>query len=83
MQPQELNPRRRAGSAPIGCTTDLAAITQRFGLHGADVTDLNQFGPLFNTYAAQDRAEVWNIHVSDQVVSPNTRRGNARGHGTV
>jgi hypothetical protein len=27
------------------------------------------------------RAEVWNIHVSDKVVSPSTRRGIAVGHG--
>jgi hypothetical protein len=27
------------------------------------------------------RAEVWNIHISDKVVSPNTRRGIAVGHG--
>ena len=63
--------------------TDLAAIANGFGLRGTNVTDVNQFGPLFDAYLAQDQAEVWNIHVSDKVVSPNTRRGNARGHGTM
>jgi thiamine pyrophosphate-dependent acetolactate synthase large subunit-like protein len=63
--------------------TDLAAVAKGFGLRGASITDLKQIGPLFEAYAAQDRAEVWNIHVSDKVVSPSTRRGNSRGHGRV
>jgi acetolactate synthase I/II/III large subunit len=63
--------------------TDLAAIARGFGLRGANVTDVAQFQPLFDAYAAQDTAEVWNIHVSDKVVSPNTRRGVGRGHGKM
>jgi acetolactate synthase I/II/III large subunit len=63
--------------------TDLAAIAKGFGLRGADVTDVGQLGPLFDAYQAQDKAEVWNIHVSDKVVSPHTRRGTTRGHGTM
>jgi hypothetical protein len=31
----------------------------------------------------QDAAEVWNIHISDKVVRPNTRRGNSSGHGNM
>ncbi|MFL5060646.1 MAG: thiamine pyrophosphate-binding protein, partial [Xanthobacteraceae bacterium] len=54
--------------------TDLAAIAKGFGLRGANVTDVAQCQPLFDAYAAQDTAEVWNIHVSDRVVSPSTRR---------
>ena len=61
--------------------TDLAAIAKGFGLRGANVTDIGQLGPLFDAYQAQDRAEVWNIHISDKVVSPNTRRGITIGHG--
>jgi hypothetical protein len=38
---------------------------------------------LFDAYAAQDTAEIWNIHVSDQVVSPSTRRTVGRGHGKM
>jgi len=63
--------------------TDLAAIAKGFGLRGANVADVAQFKPLFDAYAAQDTAEVWNIHVSDQVVSPSTRRGVGRGHGKM
>jgi acetolactate synthase I/II/III large subunit len=63
--------------------TDLAAIAKGFGLRGANVTELAQFKPLFDAYAAQDVAEVWNIHVSDHVVSPHMRRGMGRGHGRM
>ena len=63
--------------------TDFAAIAKGFGLRGTNVTDVAQFRPMFDAYRAQDKAEVWNIHISDKVVSPSTRRGNTRGHGTM
>ena len=63
--------------------TDLAAIAKGFGLRGTTVTDVSQFKPLFDAYQAQDKAEIWNIHVSDQVVSPSTRRTVGRGHGKM
>jgi acetolactate synthase-1/2/3 large subunit len=63
--------------------TDLAAIAKGFGLRGATVTELSQLAPLFEAYRAQGTAEVWNIHVSDRVVSPSTRRGVGRGHGKM
>jgi hypothetical protein len=50
---------------------------------GTTVTDLAQLKPLFDAYQKQDTADVWNIHVSDQVVSPSTRRGVGRGHGKM
>jgi hypothetical protein len=37
----------------------------------------------FAAYAAQDAAEIWNIHVSDRVVSASTRRTLQRGHGRM
>jgi len=70
------------GGAVFG-RTDLAAIAKGFGLRGATITDVGQFPGLFEAYAAQDTAELWNIHVSDKVVSPNTRRGVGRGHGKM
>jgi acetolactate synthase-1/2/3 large subunit len=63
--------------------TDLAAIAKGFGLRGANVTDLNQIKPLFDAYQAQDKAEIWNIHVSDKVVNPTMQRGVRRGHGKM
>jgi acetolactate synthase I/II/III large subunit len=70
-------------SGAIFGRTDLAAIAKGFGLRGANVSDVAQFKPLFEAYQAQDTAEVWNIHVSDRVVSPHTRRGMGRGHGKM
>ncbi len=61
--------------------TDFGAIAKGFGLRGTNVTDLGQLPELFNAFAAQDRAEVWNIHVSDKVIAPQTRRGISAGHG--
>jgi thiamine pyrophosphate-dependent acetolactate synthase large subunit-like protein len=70
-------------SGSIFGRTDLASIAKGFGLRGATVTDLNQFKPLFQAYQAQDTAELWNIHVSDRVVNPSTRRAVGRGHGKM
>jgi thiamine pyrophosphate-dependent acetolactate synthase large subunit-like protein len=70
-------------SGSIFGRTDLAAIARGFGLRGATVTDVSQLGSLFEAYQAQDTAELWNIHVSDRVVSPSTRRGVGRGHGKM
>lgn len=63
--------------------TDLAAIARGFGLRGTTVTDLTQLKPLFDTYEKQDKAEVWNTHISDKVVAPQTRRTVSRGHGKM
>jgi thiamine pyrophosphate-dependent acetolactate synthase large subunit-like protein len=63
--------------------TDLAAIAKGFGLRGTTVTDVGQFKTLFEAYEKQDTAELWNIHVSDQVVNPGTRRLVASGHGRM
>lgn len=63
--------------------TDLASIAKGFGLRGATVTDVSQIKPLFAAYCAQDVAEVWNVHISDQVVNPSMWRGVRRGHGKM
>jgi acetolactate synthase I/II/III large subunit len=70
-------------SGSIFGRTDLASIAKGFGLRGTTVTDVSQFDALFQAYQAQDTAELWNIHVSDRVVSPSTRRGVGRGHGKM
>src|SRR5262249_35442378 len=72
-----------AESGSVFGRTDLAAIAKGFGLRGATITDVKQIAPLFEAYAAQGLAEVWNIHVSDKVVSPSTRRRTGRGQGKM
>ncbi len=61
----------------------MAAIIKGFGLRGVNITDLSQIKPLFEAYRAQDKAEVWNIHVSDLVVNPTMNRQVRRGHGKM
>ena len=70
-------------SGSIFGRTDLASIAKGFGLRGTTVTDVSQLKPLFDAYQAQGTAELWNIHVSDRVVSPSTRRTVGRGHGKM
>src|SRR5262245_60543913 len=40
----------------------------------AFVTDLSQFNLLLEEYLKHDAAKFWDIHVSDKVVNPSTRR---------
>jgi acetolactate synthase-1/2/3 large subunit len=70
-------------SGAIFGRTDLAAIAKGFGLRGTTVTDVSQFHGLFDAYQAQGTAEVWNVHISDQVMNPSTRRQLGRGHGKM
>jgi acetolactate synthase-1/2/3 large subunit len=49
--------------------SDFASIAKGFGLRGANITALDQFASLFKGYEAGNTAEVWNIPISDKVVS--------------
>lgn len=46
-----------------------AAIAKGFGLRGANVSDLKDFKSLLRGYDSAAGAEVWNIPISDKVVS--------------
>ncbi|MBN9279645.1 MAG: thiamine pyrophosphate-binding protein, partial [Hyphomicrobium sp.] len=59
------------------------AIAQGFGLVGAEVRDLARVPGLFDEFAAQGEAGVWNFQISDQVVAPTMRRNVVRGHGKM
>ncbi|MFY0610091.1 MAG: thiamine pyrophosphate-binding protein [Hyphomicrobiaceae bacterium] len=63
--------------------TPIHEIAQGFGLRGAKVTDVAQLPALFEAFDAQGEAEVWNIHVSDQVTAPTMRKTISRGHGVM
>jgi thiamine pyrophosphate-dependent acetolactate synthase large subunit-like protein len=60
---------------------DFESIAKGFGLRGATVTDVKQFKGLMEAYEAQDTAEIWNVHISDQVVAPKMRSSVKAGHG--
>jgi acetolactate synthase I/II/III large subunit len=53
---------------------DFASIAKGFGLRGSNITSLDQFGTSLQNYEAADRAEVWDIPISDQVMSLYQRR---------
>jgi hypothetical protein len=38
---------------------------------------------LARDYEQQELSEIWNIPISDQVMSPRMRRVMARGHGVI
>jgi len=60
-------------SGAIFGRTDLAAIARGFGLRGETITDVSQIGPLMRSYEQHGDAELWNVHMSDKVVSPMMR----------
>lgn len=70
-------------SAAIFGRPDLAGIAKGFGLRGATVTDVSQFAQLFADYQAHDTAEVWDVHISDQVITPRMRKQLRVGHGVI
>jgi thiamine pyrophosphate-dependent acetolactate synthase large subunit-like protein len=63
--------------------TDFGSIARGFGLRGATIADLGQLAALMQSHDAQDTAEIWNIPISDQVMSPSMRRLKAKGHGVM
>lgn len=54
---------------------DFEAIAKGFGLRGSIVTDLRQLENLATAYARGETAEIWDIHIDDQVMSPSYRLG--------
>ncbi|MBX2883693.1 MAG: thiamine pyrophosphate-binding protein [Granulosicoccus sp.] len=53
---------------------DFAAIAQGFGIDAYRITDLNQLGARVEQFASSGKAQLWDFHVSDKVVSPVVRR---------
>jgi acetolactate synthase I/II/III large subunit len=59
---------------------DLAEVARGFGLRGATVTSSDRFAKLLDEFARSTSAELWDIHVSDRVMSPVMRRA-VKAHG--
>jgi len=73
----EIHKLRAEGLADTGAVfgrPDFAKIAQGFGLDGVRVDDLASLQELVQQFAAQERAAVWDFHVSDRVMSPVVRR---------
>jgi len=52
---------------------DLAAMARGFGLRGAKITGLDQFPMLFEAFRDTGQAELWDIHIADNVTTPVMR----------
>jgi acetolactate synthase-1/2/3 large subunit len=59
--------------------TDLAGIARGFGLAGETVRSLDDLPRLVSGLASSEGAAVWDIHVSDKVVSRTMRRAHPGG----
>ncbi|MCB4770410.1 thiamine pyrophosphate-binding protein [Ancylobacter sp. Lp-2] len=66
-------------SSAVFGRTDFASIAEGFGLRGRTVTSAGELAELFASYENQDQAEVWNVHISDQVLAPIMKRLVSRG----
>lgn len=59
---------------------DFASIARGFGLRGSTITDLSVLPGLMADYSTQSSSEIWNLHISENVVSPRMRKFNSRKH---
>jgi acetolactate synthase-1/2/3 large subunit len=59
---------------------DFAKIAKGFGLRGTTITGLGGLQALMDEYESDETATIWNVHVSDRVVSPMVRRQLSREH---
>lgn len=55
-------------------TGNLARLAEGFGLRGRVITDLTQIPGYLREFEADNRTEVWDFHISDQVTSPVMRK---------
>jgi acetolactate synthase-1/2/3 large subunit len=60
---------------------NLEALAHGFGLRGATIRESGSFGALLAEYEAGSTAMVWDVHVSDRIVSPSLARSIRAGHG--
>lgn len=78
----EIHKLRAEGLSDAGAVLgrpDFAAIARGFGLAGETVTDLARLPDLAARFAATGGAAVWDIPISDRVVSPVIRRAHPPG----
>ena len=73
----EIHKLRAEGLSDAGAVfgrTDLAAIARGFGIGGETVSDLGAFPAMIDAFAASGGAAVWDVPISDQIISPVIRR---------
>jgi thiamine pyrophosphate-dependent acetolactate synthase large subunit-like protein len=73
----EIHKLRAEGLSDAGAVfgrTDLAAIARGFSAEGATIQDLDQLPELIASFAETGGAAVWDVPVSDKIMSPVIRR---------
>lgn len=73
----EIHKLRADGLSDAGAVfgrTDLAAVARGFGMAGETINDLSALPKLIESFAQSGGAAVWDIPISDKVVSPVIRR---------
>lgn len=82
----EIHKLRAEGMADDGAVfgrTDLAAIARGFAVGGETLTDLGELPAMIQRFAETSGAAVWDVPVSDKVVSPVIRRAHAGHYGKI
>lgn len=59
---------------------DIAAVGRGFGLEGHTITDLEALDSLFEQFLACDGAAIWDVHISDQIASPQILKAHKAAH---
>tara|TARA_B100001057_G_scaffold189237_1_gene190059 strand:+ start:341 stop:2002 length:1662 start_codon:yes stop_codon:yes gene_type:complete len=54
--------------------TDLASVARGFGLGGVSFTNLEELDAAFEDFVSDEKAALWDFHISDQIASPVMRR---------
>lgn len=54
---------------------DLGAIARAFGLEGRVITSVDQIPAAYEAFCSHQGAEVWDLHISDRVMTSMMRRG--------
>jgi thiamine pyrophosphate-dependent acetolactate synthase large subunit-like protein len=79
----EIHKLRAEGMSDAGAVfgrTDLAAIARGFGLAGETLTDIGSLPDMVARFSAEGSAAVWDVPVSDRVISPVLRRAHPPRH---
>lgn len=79
----EIHKLRAEGLSDAGAVfgrTDLAAIARGFGLAGETLADIGSLPDMVARFSAEGGAAVWDVPVSDRVISPVLRRAHPPRH---
>lgn len=60
--------------------SDIATVARGFGLDGHTVTQLDELKPLFEQFLLSDKGALWDVHISDQVASPQILKAHKAAH---